>query len=281
VLCDTEPVAIDSLRKLTTMLRSRFSGTRQADKCKMDLKLRRRRPGETLSVLHRDIHRLMVLAYPTLPRDARESIARDCFLDALDEPDLALKVRERTPADLDDALAVTMRLEAWANDVRRQTQPRDDGHRYRNRGVSEAPNTEQLTRHLEQMERRLERRLEMMQRDRLNIGTAPASNTGASYVEHRPSPDRWSAKDHPPGLHRPAPAPAAPWPRKLDNAGRLVCWGCGKPGHLRRHCNQPSPDKTAPAGTAKIAHGADKANVYLAMELNGRRVPCLWTPAVT
>jgi len=41
-LWDTDPVAIDSLSKLTTLLRSRFSGSRQADKCKMDLKLRRR-----------------------------------------------------------------------------------------------------------------------------------------------------------------------------------------------------------------------------------------------
>ena len=106
------------------------------------------------------------------------------------EPDLALKVRERAPADLDEALAVTVRLEAWANDVRWQTQPRDSGRRHRNCGVGETPDTEQLTRHLEQTERRLEE----MQRDRLYTGTAPASNTGAPDIEHRPSPDRWSGR---------------------------------------------------------------------------------------
>ena len=30
-----------------------------------------------------------------------------------------------------------MRLEAWANDVRRQTKYHDEKHRYRNRGLSE------------------------------------------------------------------------------------------------------------------------------------------------
>jgi len=30
-----------------------------------------------------------------------------------------------------------------------------------------------------------------------------------------------------------------------------------------------------PTGTAKVAHGADKAYVYLAMELHGLSVPCL------
>ena len=110
VLSDTDPVANDSLSKLTTLVRSHFSGSRRVDKCKKDLKLRRRKPGESLTSLHRDIRRLMALAYPKLERRARESIASDCFLDALDDPDMALKVRGRAPADLDEAIA--MQLEA-------------------------------------------------------------------------------------------------------------------------------------------------------------------------
>jgi len=30
-----------------------------------------------------------------------------------------------------------------------------------------------------------------------------------------------------------------------------------------------------PNGAAKMLHGVDKANVYRAMELGGRRIPCL------
>ena len=151
---DTDPVAIDSLSKLTTLLRSRFSGSRQAYKCKMDLKLRRRKPGESLTSLHRDIRRLMALAYPKLEHRARESIASDCFLDALDDPDMALKVRERAPADLDEALVTAMILEAWANDVRRQARYRDDGHRFRNRGVNEDGDND-LSPRLDPMDRQL------------------------------------------------------------------------------------------------------------------------------
>jgi len=102
--------------------------------------------------------------------------------------------------------------------------------------------------------------------------SAPATYTGAPDNEHRPSPDRWSAKDHRPGQHRQAPAA---WPRRPGFTDGIVCWGCGKPGHMRRNCNQPAPDKTTPVGTAKVTHGADQANVYLAMELQGRCVPCL------
>ena len=51
------------------------------------------------------------------------------------------------------------------------------------------------------------------------------------------------------------------------------------PGHIRRYCDQPLPaDKeasTASGGAAKVIHGVDEANIYLAMKLRGRRIPCL------
>ena len=60
-----------------TLLRNRYSGARQSDKYRMEVRLRRRRPGESLSSLHQDIRRLMALA--------RESIACDHYIDALDD----------------------------------------------------------------------------------------------------------------------------------------------------------------------------------------------------
>ena len=80
---------------------SRYSGSRQADKYRMELRLRRRRPGESLSALHQDIRRLMALAHPTLRQEAREAIACDYFVDAMDDADFALKIRERAPPTLD------------------------------------------------------------------------------------------------------------------------------------------------------------------------------------
>ena len=51
-LWDSDAAATSSLEKLTALLRSRYSGSRQADKYRMELRLRRRRPGESLSALH-------------------------------------------------------------------------------------------------------------------------------------------------------------------------------------------------------------------------------------
>jgi len=63
-----------------------------------------RRPHETLSELHHDIRRLMALAYPKLTAEAREEIACDHFTAALNDPELALKIKERMPQTLDEAL---------------------------------------------------------------------------------------------------------------------------------------------------------------------------------
>ena len=84
VLWDSQASATGTLEKLTTLLRSRYSGSRQADKYRSELRLRRRRADESLSTLYQDIRRLMALAHPMLQQAAREAIAFDYFIDALD-----------------------------------------------------------------------------------------------------------------------------------------------------------------------------------------------------
>ena len=54
ILWDTDTSATDTVEKLVALLKNRYSGTRQTDKYRMELRLRRRQPGETLSALHRD-----------------------------------------------------------------------------------------------------------------------------------------------------------------------------------------------------------------------------------
>ena len=101
VLWDSGPEITNSLRRLTTLLKARFGGAAQSDKYKMELRSRTRQPRESLSNLYSDIKRLMVLGYPDLDPKAREVIAVDRFIDSLNDADLALKIRKRTPTTLD------------------------------------------------------------------------------------------------------------------------------------------------------------------------------------
>ena len=86
----------------------------------MELRLRRRQTGESLAHLHHEVRRLMALAHPMLRREDREAVAVDYFVDALDDSEFALKVRERAPSTHDDALRVAQQLEAWTLAMRRQ-----------------------------------------------------------------------------------------------------------------------------------------------------------------
>src|SRR5208282_3574651 len=119
-LWDSCPESTNSLEKLIELLKNRFGGTRQTDKYRMEVRLRRRKPNESLSALHQDIRRLMALAHPDVPASAREVIACDYYIDSQNDSEFGLKVRERNPSSLDDALRVSLQLEAWTRDSTRQ-----------------------------------------------------------------------------------------------------------------------------------------------------------------
>jgi len=60
----------------------------------------------------------MALAYPKLMAEAREEIGRDHFANALNDADFALKIKERTPTSLDEALRIALKFEAWEKSAR-------------------------------------------------------------------------------------------------------------------------------------------------------------------
>ena len=91
----------------------------------MELRLCCRRSGESLAGLHQDIRCLIVLSHPKFPSEARDVIACNYFIDALDDPDMALKVQQWALKSLDEALHLALRLEAWAKDARRQSTETD------------------------------------------------------------------------------------------------------------------------------------------------------------
>ena len=86
------------------LLRNRFGNINQAERFRADLRARRRKPGEPLQKLYQDVCRLMALAYPGPSSELTNVVARDAFLDALDNNNLRIKILEREPVTLDEAL---------------------------------------------------------------------------------------------------------------------------------------------------------------------------------
>ena len=77
------------------------------EKFQTELRCRRRSKGESLRELPQDIRRLMAMAYPGKKSSLSEHIARDSFLTALGDAEFKLKVRERKPKDLDEAVGIS------------------------------------------------------------------------------------------------------------------------------------------------------------------------------
>jgi len=117
VLWDCYASITGSLSKLTQLLKSRFGGTARADKFRMELRSRIKQPGETLEKVHQDIRRCMALAFSDVDAKAQERLACDYFIGALNDPDFSLKVRERNPKTLNEALFAAQQIEVWLKDA--------------------------------------------------------------------------------------------------------------------------------------------------------------------
>ena len=54
----------------------------------------------------------MVLAYPGPPNKTTEMVARDAFLEALDDAELVIHIQVQKPTSLDSAVRVAQHIEA-------------------------------------------------------------------------------------------------------------------------------------------------------------------------
>jgi len=95
------------------LLRNRFGNVGQAERFRAELRVRRRQPGETLQQLYQDIRRLVSLAYPGPTSGVFNIVARDSFLDALDDDAFRIRILEKEPVTLDAALQIAVKLEAY------------------------------------------------------------------------------------------------------------------------------------------------------------------------
>ena len=135
ILWDYGTETTTSWRGLTEILETRFGGKAMSKKYRLELRHRRRLADETLQSLHSDVRRLAALAYNGMTPEIRDPVTCDHFLDALGDPELAFKIRERQPADVDSALRIALRLEVLAKELTRD-QDTEKGEERRVRAIS-------------------------------------------------------------------------------------------------------------------------------------------------
>ena len=270
VLWDSSLDATNTLDKLVELLTNRFGGTRQADKYRMEVRICRRKPTETLSALHQDIRRLMALAHPDIPSSSREVIACDYFIDSLGEPDFALKVRERNPVSLDDALRISLQLEAWARDANRQKD--EEGSRMRAKPVravtSESSNNAALEARVNMVSQQLNEVLQYLSNP--SSGHQVDNSVSQFPMQNGPSTPHWNSNTEP-------KYPYNPYNKKTKNSNTSSkgCFRCGDPNHYKRECPLNGTPNPA-ADNARVMNRGSKESkdgrVYLRMKLNDYRL---------
>ena len=100
-----------SLHELVALLRSAYGRIGRQGQMRTLLSTRTRKTDESLQSLAADIRRLMCAAYPGLQGDLKEDLAKEFFVNALDDR-LRRAVRYRGPCDLDAALGAALEFDA-------------------------------------------------------------------------------------------------------------------------------------------------------------------------
>ena len=111
--------------ELVEKLKQRFGSSNQSAQFKCQLKARRRGKTETLQSLYTDVCRLLSLAHPNqFDMTTTQEIGIDSFLEAIDDPQLERRVRDRDFTSLDETFRYCLKLEACDKAISMRSDPK-------------------------------------------------------------------------------------------------------------------------------------------------------------
>ena len=225
----------------------------------------------------------MALAYPEdLTSKISSIVGRDAFLEALGNPRLRVRILEREPRTLEDALNAATRLEAfdqgnvedipparedWSRKQKHVKVVQGEASKAVNAGSTFEPESE-VKGMLAELGQEVRRLRDMIGRSEVVTGGGYSSGPGKE--SNQPLGQQQSVQGgH--GQYGRGRGRGRAWPRPDD--GTSKCRRCGKTGHWQRECPRAEPSRSKNCG---IAQGdKEEGEVYIRAVVNGKRVMAL------
>ena len=113
ILSDLNQEERRDFSKLKLALSRKFGSEYKAEMYRAKLQSRYRLKSETISELATSIMKLTHQAYPKAQLSLLDTLAVDYFIDALDDPDIRLRLRQSQPESITQAETLAIRLESF------------------------------------------------------------------------------------------------------------------------------------------------------------------------
>ena len=106
-------------KSLVKALEEHFAPPYQSELYRVQLIEQRQKPAESLPELGQAIRRLVNLAYPTVPENVHDTLAKQHFIEALADSEMRIRIKQSRPQNLNDAIRLAVELETFNRTERR------------------------------------------------------------------------------------------------------------------------------------------------------------------